>query len=75
MRPELARVLWAFAALAVFVLKQQRLGFVLMLLAVLTCGALMGFVGSLPAVPCAAVLLVLLRQAKARYLSSRFYCA
>ena len=72
MRPELARVLRAFAALAVFVLKQQRLCFVLMLLAVLMCGALMGVVGSLPAVPCAAVLL---RQAKARYLSSCFYCA
>jgi len=43
------------------------------LFAVLAGGALMGFIGMLLAVPSAAVLLVLLRHAKAHYVASRFY--
>jgi predicted PurR-regulated permease PerM len=43
------------------------------LFAVLAGGALLGFIGMLLAVPAAAVLLVLLRHAKAHYLASRFY--
>jgi len=43
------------------------------LFAVLAGGALLGFIGMLLAVPTAAVLLVLLRHAKAHYLASRFY--
>jgi len=43
------------------------------LFAVLAGGALLGFIGMLLAVPTAAVLLVLLRHAKAHYLASRYY--
>jgi predicted PurR-regulated permease PerM len=61
--------------LALLSLLGHRVGLhpVWVLFAVLAGGALLGFIGMLLAVPVAAVVLVLLRHAKAHYLASRLY--
>ena len=73
MRPELTRLLWVAAAVAVAVVLVQRLGSVLMppitaaLLAYL-CAPLVAWLQAKRVPP-----LVLLRHARAPYLSSNFY--
>lgn len=53
----------------------ERIGLhpVLVLLAVLVLGELLGFVGVLAALPLAAILLVLFRHLRRRYINSEFY--